>query len=324
MTKFKQIAVAAAIGAACTNLAVAASASAEIQELGKTLTPWGAEVAGNKEGTIPAYTGGLTTPPSTYKPGSGRYPDPYQDEKPLFTIDSKNMDKYAEKLAEGVKVLMKKWPGYRVDVYPTHRSAAFPKFYADNSILNASRSKLVASGNGVDGAYGGMPFPIPKSGLEAVWNHFLRYQPMAWSSWQPTYLADATGKVTLIHTDVGYYENPYFDPAKSKLDGYTVQKFIASVAEPAMVSGEINLGWYSNNYDQQEQRVWTYQPGQRRVRLAPEFKYDTPSSSYSGAILWDEAFMYSGAPDRYDFKLIGKQEMYVPYNTNRVSFSPHP
>ena len=44
----------------------------------------GAEKAANKDGTIPAYTGGLTTAPAGFKTGDGIRPDPFAAEKPLY------------------------------------------------------------------------------------------------------------------------------------------------------------------------------------------------------------------------------------------------
>lgn len=79
----------------------------EAAKLGTTLTAVGAETAGNKEGTIPAYTGGLRTPPANFKPGSGIRPDPFAGEKPLFSINAKNMSEYADKLTEGARSFSK-------------------------------------------------------------------------------------------------------------------------------------------------------------------------------------------------------------------------
>jgi hypothetical protein len=95
----------------------------EAKQLGTTLTQVGAEKAGNKEGTIPEYTGGLTTAPAGFDKGKGVRPDPFASEKPVASIDAKNMDKYADKLSEGTKALMQANADYRIDVYPTHRTA---------------------------------------------------------------------------------------------------------------------------------------------------------------------------------------------------------
>ncbi len=62
----------------------------------------------------------------------------------------------------------------------------------------------------------------------------------------------------------------------------------------------------------------SYLPGQRRVKAAPDVAYDTPNPGTAGATTYDDAFMFNGAMDRYDFKLIGKKEMYVPYNAYKL------
>src|SRR5882672_883495 len=122
----------------------------EARQLGTTLTPWGAEVAGNKEGTIPPYTGGITGIPESvkakYKPGSGRYPDPFPDDKPLFVITAQNLPQYADRLSEGAKELFKRYPAYKMNVYPTRRTMAFPKYFEESSIKNATRAKLSNAG----------------------------------------------------------------------------------------------------------------------------------------------------------------------------------
>ena len=90
----------------------------EAQQLKTTLTPLGAEKAGNEEGSIPAWTGGMCTVPPGYWHGTRRG-DPFANEKPLFSITAQNMDKYADKLTDGTKAMLKRYPNtFRVDVYP--------------------------------------------------------------------------------------------------------------------------------------------------------------------------------------------------------------
>jgi hypothetical protein len=56
--------------------------------------------------------------------------------------------------------------------------------------------------------------------------------------------------------------------------------------------------------------AWLYFPGQRRVRRAPTFAYDNPVPGYENLETVDQYPMYAGAMDRYDWKLVGKQELY--------------
>ena len=108
--------------------AIAGVSPEEAEKLGKTLTPFGAEISGNAEGTIPAYTGGLRTAPADFKAKSGVWANPYKNEKPVFRIDASNVNDYADKLSAGQKKLFEKYPDtFYMDVYPTHRTAAFPQ-----------------------------------------------------------------------------------------------------------------------------------------------------------------------------------------------------
>ena len=144
-------------------------------KLGTSLTPLGGEKAGNADGSIPAWDGGLTKAPAGWKPGT-HYADPFAGEKPLFTIDGKNAAQYAAKLSEGHKAMLKAYPTFRMPVYPAHRTGAAPQRIYDATKKVATTAKLAEGGNGVTGAVGGIPFPIPKSGIEVIWNHLLRYR----------------------------------------------------------------------------------------------------------------------------------------------------
>ena len=126
-------------GATVAHAAVTADEAAKLKT---ELTPLGGERAGNKDGTIPAWTGGYTTPIPGDKPG-GRRGDPFKGEKPLFSITARNLGQYEEKLSDGQKALLKKDPEYRIDVYKTHRTAVAPQAVYDNTFRNATRAKLV-------------------------------------------------------------------------------------------------------------------------------------------------------------------------------------
>ena len=74
----------------------------EAARLNKDLTPFGAERAGNADGTIPAWDGGITGIPAnvTFDPASNELqPDPYADDKVLFTITAQNLAQYADKIS---------------------------------------------------------------------------------------------------------------------------------------------------------------------------------------------------------------------------------
>jgi hypothetical protein len=319
--------IAAAVAAVCTNGAFAAVSADEAKQLGTTLTAVGAEKPGNKDGTIPEYTGGLTTIPATYQKGSGIRPDPFGDEKPRLTIDSKNVAQHAEKLTAGAQEILRRYPNtMRIDVYPTHRSVAFPKRIYDNTAKNAVGAKSVDDGLGMENALPGYPFPIPKNGSEVVWNHLMRYSGHAYTYKYDNWNVDAAGVATLALTAEGWQEYPLMAPEKhdaaKPTDGYWRVKLLYQ--GPARRAGEGLMGLDSINPLAQPRRAYQYLPGQRRVKLAPDINYDTPNPGSAGVATYDDALIFNGAQDRYDWKLVGKKEMYIPYNGYRLAYAKNP
>ena len=151
---------------------------AQVDRLGKDLTPTGGEKAANKDGSIPAWTGGITTPPAGYKNGE-HHRDPFAADKALFVVDSTNVQTYKEKLSPGQLALFSKYQTYKMPVYPTRRSCAFSPRVDEMSRKNALTGKLVGGGDGVEDVAEGIPFPIPQNGQEVVWNHKLKYKGLA-------------------------------------------------------------------------------------------------------------------------------------------------
>ena len=310
---------AAALVLACAfgSPAAAEISADEIARLGKDLTPLGAERAGNAGGTIPEWKGGITKPPAGYQLGE-HHRDPYAADKPLFVIDQSNLDKYRDKLSVGHQRLLETYPTYKLMVYPTRRSASVPQRIYDATREIAAVTKLVDDGNGVDGAVIGIPFPIPKNGLEVIWNHLLRYRGEAVSCTLGQAAVTRGGDYTLVKyaVDVNVrYSWP--DMTVDKL-GNTMILFKQRVTAPARLAGDIVLVHETMNQAREPRRAWTYNPGQRRVRRAPNIAYDNPGTTSDGLRTADQFDMFNGAVDRYDWKLVGKREMYVPYNAYRA------
>ena len=303
-----------AIAAAMVGFNAQAAVSAdEAKALGTTLTAIGAEKAGNKEGTIPAYTGGLTTAPAGYKPGDGVRPNPFAADKPRLSIDAKTMAAHADKLTEGTKALLQKYPTFRVDVYPTQRSVAFPKFVADNTAKNAVRAKTLNDGRSIEGAHAGFPFPIPKDGYEAMWNHLVRFNGQAYEAKYRNLSVDASGRATLATEGVSVQEYPFWDTSKTSAD--TFWRIKLTYTGPARRAGEALMLVDPLDIGAKDRRAWSYLPGQRRVKVAPDLAHDTPNPGTAGATTFDDTFIFNGSMERFDFKLVGKKEMLVPYNT---------
>jgi hypothetical protein len=302
----------------------AAVSPQEAEQLKSTLTPTGAERAGNKDGSIPAWTGGITTPAPGYKPGDAR-PDPFKDERPLFSITAANYKNYADKLPEGAKALFEKYPDYRMDIYPSHRTAALPQRVYDNIFANATAAQAARDGiaYGVTGAVGGIPFPIPQNGTEAVWNHLLAFWGPAREDNIRNYVVSSDGTVELSNQFHELVDFPYYYPdatPDSFGDYYFLRRELSD--EPPGLAGRGYLLWEANNVATHPVQAWQYLPRERRVRKSPLLSYDTPTPDGGGIESFDDYYIFSGSPDRYDFKLLGKREMYIPYNNNRFHAAP--
>ena len=313
--------LAAAITAAFATPALAAVSAEEAKALGgSTLTEWGAERAGNKDGSIPAWTNEKVKVPASYNPKEpGQTPDPWND-KPLYTITAANMDKYASRLTPGQMQMLKQYPGFRMDIYPTRRTIDFTKWAIESTIKNATSAKATNGGIKLEGAYGGVPFPIPKNGNEVVWNHLLAVQPVAIAGQTVVFTVDGTGKVVNQGIQDVTYQFPYWDPSipgiRPSNSQYWVLRFDA--LSPARKVGEKYVIIMALDPKDPGLRAWQYIPGQRRVKLAPDLAYDTPSPVSGGNSNMDQGQVFLGAQDRFDMKLVGKEEKYVMANDQRI------
>lgn len=289
----------------------------EAAHLGAELTPVGGEKAANADGGIPAWTGGIKSPAdagfANYHSGD-HHPDPYASDKPLFTITAANMSQYATKLTEGHKALFKAYPDYKMEVYPTHRSAAVPERIAEATKRNATTAKLVPDGNGVTGAIGGIPFPIPKVGLEVFWNHIMRYRGLGAALEIGQVPLTAGGGYTLVKFKEEFYFH-YYQPGMTEAAlNNILLYFTQETTAPARLAGEMLLVQETLDQAKENRRAWVYNPGQRRVRRAPNVAFDNPGTNSDNLRTSDQLDMYNGSPERYEWKLLGKKELYVPYN----------
>ena len=308
-----------AVGAAFAAPAAAELSSADLAKLGTSLTPLGGEKAGNAAGTIPAWDGGITRPVAGYKVG-GPYPDPFAADRPTLTITGANADQYKAQLSDGQMAMLKKYPTYKMVVYPTRRSGSAPEGHYRETRECAAKAKLAPGGNGVTGCMGGIPFPIPKDGNEAIWNALLRYRGdtfgMHWSQAAVT----RTGDYALVKFEYEY-DFSYGNLSKSaaQRENNKVLNYVQNTTAPARLAGQILLVHETVDQTKEPRSAWTYNPGQRRVRLAPNVAYDNPGTAADGLRTNDDFGMYNGATDRYNWKLVGKREMYIPYNSYKLS-----
>ncbi|MBZ9780126.1 DUF1329 domain-containing protein [Pseudomonas sp. REP124] len=283
--------------------------SQEAARLGTSLTLVGAEKAGNADGSIPPYNGGLTTAPAGFKTGDSMRPDPFANEKPLLVINGRNVDQYKGLLTATTVELAKRYPGYRIDVYPTHRTASLPQTVLNNSRRNATAAKSLDGGAAIDNVLPGVPFPIPQSGAEAMWNFLLRYQGVNIHSKYDSWNVDAAGVPSLAVSGEAFVSFPIYENLSKPFNNSDIyHQLKLSYTGPARRAGESIMLKNASNPVQYPGRAWQYLPGQRRVKQISILAYDTPNPGTARAL------------ELYDWTLVGKREMIVPYNTYKLTY----
>jgi len=294
--------------------ATAAAADPDFSRLGKDLTPIGAERAGNADGSIPAWEGGLTAPPAGWTPQQG-YVDPFPGDKPLFTITAANAAEHAAKLTPGMLEMLKKYPQhFRMQVYPTRRTAALPKDVTDRVLEQAGKVQL--NGFGLTNLAGSTtPFPIPGNGLEAIWNHLVRYVGGGTERIGHSFPVRANGD----YFKIGFRSQRIYAQNMAEAEANRLFYALGYFTEPATLRGTIFLVHEPVDQVAEQRSAWIYNAGARRVRRAPDLAYDGVNDGSEGMIVTDQVDAYNGAPDRFEWKLAGKREIYIPYNTYKLS-----
>ena len=297
----------------------------QIARLQKDLTPLGSERGGNADGSIPAWTGGLSSPPAGIGYEKGKHlPDPFAADKPLFRVSGGNAGDYDAFITRGQKALMERHDTYFMDIYPSRRSCAHPEHVYKAAVRNAEVGELVSDGNGVANAIMASPFPIPNNGLEIVWNHTLRYRG---------YKLQREFTAIPVNQNGDYYEITvhddailrWSDPQKNnaeELDNISILYLLQTKA-PARSAGYVVLVQESLNMSVEARRAWTYSPGTRRVRRAPTIAYDNPGTNSDGITTSDSFGGFNGAPDRFNWTVRGRSEKFIAYNNFRRVLTPY-
>lgn len=323
MTMKKLTLVASAISCALA-LSLAPMASAKISpadadKLGKSLTPLGGEAAANADGSIPAWDP-ITKPPAGYKTGD-HHPDPFAGDKVVMTIDGSNLAQYKDNLSPGQQKMFEVYPdSFKMNVYQTRRTASYPDYIVQATKKNSTTAQLVQDGNGISGTAQGIPFPMPKNGLEAIWNHMLRYRGVNAKRWGGQAAPMANGSYTIVGFDdkilLKYSSEDATPESLSKEN--IIFKFKQKVTVPARLAGTALLVHETMDQVATPRQAWTYNTGQRRVRRAPNVAYDAPGTASDGLRTTDDFDMFNGSPNRYNWELKGKKEMYIPYNSYKL------
>lgn len=271
----------------------------------KICTPVGAEQAGSTDGNVPAWHG--------VAPQAGpQGPDPFAEDRPLHIVTAENQAQYADQLSAGQRAMFKRYPGsWRMPVHTARRSAAYSAAVLVATAANRTSTRLTGDGEGVAGAHLGFPFPQPRSGAEAIWNHRLRYVPPMLARDSVQVVPTAAGAFVPIRLQETLY-GPYWRDAEGAED--PVLRYLKiDVQAPARLAGQ-RLLVHEPRAAGVPRQAWVYNPGQRRVRKAPDTAYDHPGTVAEGQRSADMFDLFSGALDRFEWTLAGRRALLVPYN----------
>lgn len=295
---------------------VNAASEADAAKLGKELTPVGAEKGANKDASIPAWQG-TEAPMAGWSYGKSRAKHwKYNTDKPLYTIDASNVDKYSDKLSPGQAQLVKQSKGYRMEVYPSRRTCGNPDFVVENTRKNVATAKLAGDGWSLkDATVPGIPFPLPKTGTEVMWNAKMKYAGIGFE-WPTLFTSLSPRQGASEWIDAGSTQTYYFPWGKkgsvqlSQLKPVEYHTYFAYKSPTALAGQALSI----TNYLDKTNEVFYYFPGQRRVRRMPTYAYDAPQIGFENQYTMDEPRMFNGTIDRFDWKLVGKKELLVGYN----------
>ncbi len=284
------------------------------ERLDGELTPVGAERAGNADGSIPPWSGGLSARP--IDPSVG-YIDPYAAEAPLYTVTAQNAEQYAHRLSAGHRALLKAHPdSFHMRVYPTHRTAAWPA----QVLAEVKRQAPHARTEGyrlLDVGRSAVPFPIPSDALQMMWNHSLRWRGGSVQRQYTWFPVAANGRYFTVR--VG--EAMAFDQQGYMLDSRPnrLLNLLGIYLAPAGIEGQLTLVWEPVDAVTESRATWAYEPLRRRVRRVPSLAHDDLDPRTQGLRTSDQYDGWNGAPDLYNWKLLGKREMLIAYNSYKLS-----
>lgn len=297
-------------------MAHAQLSQAEAAKLGKELTCVGAEKAA---GDMVAEWSGkwLGAPSGVNHSGGEPYPDPYANEKPLFVVDANNMGKYQKYLTPGLQAMLKKYPKtFKIPVYPSHRDFRYPDWMCERAKQNALVAQVGDGGLSLKAVRGSAPFPIPKTGAELQMN--LNYP--ARTSENAVYdqaVIYNNGKIAwgqMGYKILNLHSQENIDPST---DGTFFGYANVTMLKPPRSNGEDIISQESYDMKNKPRQAWMYNPGTRRVRQLPEFGFDMPNGAGAFRTVDDDR-IFNGSPERYNWKILGKKELIVPYNAYKI------
>ncbi len=239
-------------------------------------------------------------------------PNPFKNDKKLYTIDHTNVNKYKDRLSAGQILRLKRNKKFFMHIYPTRRTTVYPEVWYTKTIKNKKTCEI-GKNNNLIGFNGGVPFPKPKNGAQAAWN-----MKKMWLGddvkqvGETRRVVSPSGRIKkeMLTTKVLVYDKTRLTGSIPNPKG--VQKKIHQVyTYPADVAGQtVLIIQYID--DTRGDDTWLYLPTLRRVRRAPSLNQ---GAQIDGESTMDEmATGFRGLVGDWNWKLLGKKEMYVSSN----------
>lgn len=291
----------------------------EIARIGTKYTCTGAEMAGSPSGVAP-FTGkylGAMPGMIPHSEGGAHQTDPFADEQPLFTIDANNFAQYAEQLSPGQLAMFRKYPSFKMHVYPSHRDFRYDASVCQAALTNARHAELSADGlTALNAVRGAVPFPFPKSGQELVWNVLMA--PGAATSYREADLAIiyTNGNVLWGAHQLWNYSPEHDKKLRGQKYAGVSSYFKISILLPERETGyQLARNLY---YDLKEPPYYWATGRCCRGRCQQSRMEEMPLPSAAGNIFFDDMRLMNGSPERYEWKTIGKREFFLPANNFKL------
>jgi hypothetical protein len=228
------------------------------------------------------------------------------------------MAQYDDILTEGHKAMFRTYPGYFMDVYPTRRSAAMPERIYEATKRIAATTHLIEGGNGFSGGAEGIPFPIPENGTA---RHLEPHRPLSHRQRPPHHRPGAGDPRRQLHDGDVHRRVPRRLRPGRRPRGRPQQRHHLLQADRHRAGAPGRRGAAGARDAEpgaENRKAWLYNPGQRRVRRAPNVAHDNPRTAADGLATSDQLDIFNGSPERYNWNLVGRKEMLVPYNSYKL------
>ena len=278
------------------------------------MTAVGAEAAASNDRVVPAYSEGLRRFAERRRPKRGeRLDHPFAADAPLFTVDRNSMKAHSALLSEGHKHLLRQHARYRMAVYPSRRSVSFPSVIEQASLANEMSARLVDADE-IAGVHMGVPFRRPKTGVEVIWNHRLRYRGQANDWVYNRGVRHESGDLEINQARWKFlaHYNRVTSTSQTARDDLIYQALL--LIEPAEEYPQFQIVAHEAlSPGVTRRKLWGNISPRSKTTLIPGD--NDALGIFSRKIRFGDMFdVFSGITDAYVYKLIGKREMIVPYN----------